>query len=68
MMYLSQIITLYTLNLYSTICQWRISIKLEEKNMKRTKKKIYICIEKYGIHYKSPNSVLGSFANLRKLT
>ena len=31
MMYVCQIIMLYTLNLYSAVCQLRLPVKLEEK-------------------------------------
>ena len=36
MMYVSQIIMLYTLNLYSAVSQLYLSIKLEEKMVRKT--------------------------------
>ena len=36
MMYVSQLIMLYTLNLYSAVSQLYLSIKLEEKMVRKT--------------------------------
>lgn len=43
-MYVSQVIMLHTLNLYSAVCQLYLNIQLKEKNYPRTRKKeMYVC-------------------------